>query len=148
MSDETSNEKNTPAVKGTNTAGGTGVHGVGQLGVHAQGDQFHGVFGSTNGERSAGVFGTTNQPFGFGVQGHNPAGDGVLGKGRRGVVGESETFQGVFGKSRDNAGVVGDADKFHGVVGISHDRNSGGIFGSNDGGGFAGVFDGKVAVSG
>jgi hypothetical protein len=35
-------------------------------------------------------------------------GDGVVGKGRRGVVGESPTFQGVFGKSQENAGLVGE----------------------------------------
>ncbi len=33
-------------------------------------------------------------------------GSWVVGMGNRGVVGQSETFQGVFGKSRDDAEVV------------------------------------------
>jgi hypothetical protein len=80
--------------------------------------------------------------------GESRTGDGVVGIGRRGLVGNSETFQGVFGKSRDNAGVVGESDKLHGVFGICHNPNGGGIFGTNDAGGFAGLFDGNVHVTG
>jgi hypothetical protein len=77
------------------------------------------------------------------VRGENTAGgDGLVGKGRRGVVGESDTFQGVFGKSRDNAGIVGESALFHAVFGISHSVNNGGLFGANDAGGF-----GVIAVS-
>jgi hypothetical protein len=77
------------------------------------------------------------------VRGENTAGgDGLVGKGGRGVVGESDTFQGVFGKSRDNAGIVGESALFHAVFGISHSVNNGGLFGSNDAGGF-----GVIAVS-
>lgn len=61
------------------------------------------------------------------VRGTNTAvGDGVSGSGRRGVVGESETFQGVFGKSRDNAGVVGESQEFDGVFGVSHKNTAAG----------------------
>ena len=68
------------------------------------------------------------------LAGANTAGgDGVVGRGRRGVVGESPDFQGVYGHSVQNAGVVGEADKFHAVFGISHDLNSAGVFGTNDG---------------
>lgn len=66
---------------------------------------------------------------------HNAGGDGLVAKGRRGVVGESDTFQGVFGKSRDNAGVVGESTGLHGVFGVSHNPNGAGTFGTNDRGG-------------
>jgi hypothetical protein len=72
------------------------------------------------------------------VQGENTAvGDGVVGTGRRGVVGVSDDFQGVFGKSRENAGVVGESDKMHAVFGITHSTFAG-VFGTSDAGG-AGV---------
>ena len=58
------------------------------------------------------------------------AGDGVLGKGRRGVVGESDSFQGVFGKSIENAGVVGESTKLHGVFGVCHNPHGAGVFGT------------------
>jgi hypothetical protein len=102
---------------------GVGVHGVSKAGPGVRGDA----------ENDVAVFGNCEN------------GDGVKGHGRRGVVGESETFQGVFGKSRDNAGVVGESDKLHGVFGICHDPNGGGVFGHNDAGGFAAVFDGRVS---
>ncbi|HEY3289938.1 MAG TPA: hypothetical protein VGK87_07420, partial [Anaerolineae bacterium] len=58
-----------------------------------------------------------NQPA---ILGENTAGgDGIVGKGRRGVVGQSDAYQGVFGTSRDNAGVVGESATFHAVFGIS-----------------------------
>jgi hypothetical protein len=88
------------------------------------------------------------------VAGENTAGgDGVVGIGRRGVVGESETFQGVFGKSRDNAGIVGESPNFHAVFGISHSANNGGIFGANDAGngtgfGVIGTCDSNIGVAG
>jgi hypothetical protein len=81
-----------------------------------------------------------------------PTGIGVKGTGRQGVVGISPTFQGVFGQSEANAGVVGEATNFHAVFGISHDVNSGGIFGTNDsaaGFGVVGtVSNGSIAVVG
>ena len=71
------------------------------------------------------------------LQGQNTAnGDGVVGEGRRGVVGVSSGFQGVYGVSQTNAGVVGEAAKFHGVFGVSHDVNNAGVFGTNDARGF------------
>jgi hypothetical protein len=158
----------TPGVFGENTAGGDGVSGKGRRGVVGESDTFqgvfgisrdnagvvgestslHGVFGVCHNPHGAGVFGTNDQAGGFGVQGINESGDGVIGRGRRGVVGESDTFQGVFGISRDNAGVVGESTSLHGVFGICHNPNGGGVFGTNDAGGFAAVFDGKVSVTG
>jgi hypothetical protein len=72
--------------------------------------------------------------------GENTAnGDGVSGKGRRGVVGVSDTFQGVFGYSAANAGVVGESDGFDGVFGVSNNKTAAGVSGHNETGGF-GVF--------
>jgi hypothetical protein len=85
------------------------------------------------------------------VRGENTAnGDGVVGVGRRGVVGTSDTFQGVFGKSIDNAGVVGESDKLHGMFGVGHNPNGGGVFGTNDTGGFGviGVSEHGIGISG
>ncbi len=68
-----------------------------------------------------------------GVTGTNTAGgDGVKGKGRRGVVGESKDFQGVFGHSEQNAGVVGESDGMHAVFGVTHGAASAGVYGTND----------------
>jgi hypothetical protein len=85
------------------------------------------------------------------IAGTNTAGgDGVVGTGRRGVVGISNDFQGVFGKSVENAGVVGESDKLHGLFGICHNPNGGGVFGSNDVGGFGiiGTCDSNIGVAG
>jgi hypothetical protein len=124
---------------------GIGTHGTSKTSTGAGGvsDSGVGVHGVSN--VGPGVRGDGN---GVGVFGNSADGDGVKGHGRRGVVGESETFQGVFGKSRDNAGVVGESDGLHGVFGICHNPNGGGIFGHNDAGGFAGVFDGRISVQG
>ena len=72
---------------------------------------------------------TTNVPAVFGE--NTAGGDGISGKGRRGVVGISNDFQGVFGKSVENAGVVGESDKLHGIFGVCHNPNGGGVFGTN-----------------
>ncbi|MGH8549722.1 MAG: hypothetical protein ACRERU_14195 [Methylococcales bacterium] len=91
---------------------------------------------------------TTNIPAVFGE--NTAGGDGISGKGRRGVVGISNDFQGVFGKSVENAGVVGESDKLHGLFGVCHNPNGGGVFGTNDKGGFGviGVSDSGIGVSG
>ena len=74
------------------------------------------------------------------LQGTNTAnGDGIVGEGRRGVVGISSGFQGVYGVSQTNAGVVGEAAKFHGVFGVSHDPNNAGLYGTNDADGFGAI---------
>ena len=74
------------------------------------------------------------------IGGENTAGgDGIFGKGNRGVVGVSDGFQGVFGLSRDNAGVVGESTNFDGVFGVSHKNTTAGVSGHNETGGF-GVF--------
>ena len=81
-------------------------------------------------------------------------GDGVVGRGIRGVVGESDTFQGVFGHSRANAGVVGESEEFDGVFGVSHDPAHPGVSGhnldnnGNPNPGWTGFFHGDVVVTG
>jgi hypothetical protein len=147
-----------PGVRGENTAGGDGLVGKGRrgvvgtsdtyqgvygksvdnAGVVGESDHLHGVFGVCHNPHGAGIFGTNDQEGGFGVQGISESGDGVIGRGRRGVVGESDTFQGVYGRSRDNAGVVGESDRLHAVFGVCHNPSGGGLFGTNDAGG-AGV---------
>jgi hypothetical protein len=114
--------------------------------VVGESDRFHAIFGVSHGANNAGVFGT-NDAGGAGVHGQSLA-DGVIGIGRRGVVGRSDTYQGVYGWSGDNAGVVGESDRFHAVFGVSRSANNAGIFGGNTAGGWAGIFDGRVSVEG
>ncbi|MCW2630197.1 hypothetical protein [Mycobacterium sp.] len=90
------------------------------------------------------IGGTSNDPSVPAVEG-DASGAGI------GVKGTSEAFQGVFGHSETNAGVVGEATSFHGVFGVSHDVNSGGLFGTNDsaaGFGVIGVASHGIGVTG
>ncbi|WP_433734862.1 hypothetical protein ACQP0C_42005 (plasmid) [Nocardia sp. CA-129566] len=83
------------------------------------------------------------------LEGTNTAnGDGVVGVGRRGVVGLSEAFQGVYGHSGTNAGVVGESEQFDGVFGVAKDPARAGVSGHNSARGLAGWFDGHVVVTG
>jgi hypothetical protein len=151
-----------------------GVFGksVDNAGVVGESDKFHAFFGISHSANNGGVFGANDagngtgfgvigtcdsnigvagdSKTGTGVRGASQFADGVLGIGRRGVVGISDSFQGVFGKSVDNAGVVGESDKLHGLFGVCHNPNGGGVFGTNDRGGFGviGVSDSGIGVSG
>ena len=169
---EQSTDGRVAAVKGENKgSGGFGVWGVCETGNGVHGDsitsrgvvgtsqKFHGVYGKSRdnvgvageSDNMHGVLGDCHNPNGAGVFGtNNKGGDGVLGVGRRGVVGVSETFQGVFGKSTDNAGIVGESVQFHAVFGISHSSNNGGVIGINDAGGWGvvGRSDSNTGVSG
>src|SRR5690348_17043688 len=85
--------------------------------THGIGGPINGVYGSS--KTQIGVIGESEEDIGvsgmgpiIGVNGTSATGDGVFGEGRRGVVGESEAFQGVFGHSTENAGVVGESEKF------------------------------------
>ena len=141
-----SGETGFAGVRGEAT-GGPGVSGesANSVGVDAKSQAGPAALRAVHAGGGPGVLGIGGK---LGIIGESAAGDGVVGRGRRGVVGESPTFQGVFGKSGDNAGVVGESQSFHAVFGISRSANHGGIFGANTAGGFAGVFDGRVAVNG
>ena len=96
----------------------------------------------------SGVWGETTN--GAGVTGKdNAGGDGVVGEGRRGVVGKSPEYQGVYGWSGTNAGVVGESDQMHGLYGVSGRADFAGVYGMNrQAGGCAAIFDGQVEVRG
>lgn len=154
-----STQAGVPGVKGENTAGGDGVVGIGRRGVVGESETFQGVLGKSRdnagivGESQLfhAVFAISHSSNNGGVIGINDAGGfGVIGRGRVGVSGESETFQGVLGTSTENAGVVGDSKKFHAVFGISHDVKNAGVFGTNDKGGFGviGVSEKGIGISG
>jgi hypothetical protein len=133
---------------------GTGVHGhsaapdgsKGQAGVVGEFDNGVGVFGRS--VSSSGVGGMSESGIGVngvsqtlvGVQGNSPTG--------RGVAGFSDGWQGVYGHSNGNAGVVGESVNLHGVYGVCHNPNGGGVYGTNDAGGYAAVFDGRVSING
>jgi hypothetical protein len=145
------------AIIAINIAGGPGVHGhsdnnVGVFGESNTGRGVHGVSNTNYGvsgisKQKTGVLGRA-EGSGTGVEGESVSGDGVIGKGRRGVVGESDTFQGVYGHSRDNAGVVGESEEFDGVWGLSRKATAAGVSGHNTAGGMAGFFEGDVVVTG
>lgn len=123
--------------------------------IVGQSDLKNGVYGGS--KKQTGVVGHSDSfmgvagdgPF-IGVNGFSENGDGVVGTGRRGVVGQSFSFQGVFGKSTQNAGVVGESDQLHGIFGVCHNPNGGGLFGTNDrgGAGVVGVSDAGIGVWG
>jgi hypothetical protein len=153
------NTGNGPAVWGTANPNGRGVVGVSDTGIGVWGqvrtgramvgavDQDGtGVWGEA--KTGTGVVGFVHEGTGAGVSGRNDSGDGVMGTGRRGVVGISPTFQGVYGKSTDNAGVVGESDNFHAVFAISHSPGFAGVYAANTGGGPAAAIDGDCAVTG
>lgn len=117
------------------------------IGVWGEATAGFGVYGVTHAASGAGVYGvnatnSVNEP---GVLGENPGGDGVVGKGHRGVVGKSSSYQGVYGHSQTNAGVVGESQSFHAVYAISHSANDAGVYATNDAGGNAAIFDGPTA---
>lgn len=132
------------------TTAARAIVGIGlgdSCGVWGQVNHGRAIVGAVDGGGGVGVWGETSG--GAGVVGKDDTGgDGVVGEGRRGVVGKSPTYQGVYGWSRDNAGLVGESDTFHAVFGISKGLNNAGIFGANTGGGWAGIFDGRVSVTG
>jgi hypothetical protein len=85
---------------------------------------------------------------GVGVLGDCDIGDGVFGKGHRGVRGESAEYQGVSGWSDLNAGVFGESNQLSGVFAISHHPQNAGLYATNDKGGLAALFQGDVHVTG
>jgi len=164
---EISNTPSQAAVAGVNNTTGDGVWGQcdagrGVVGVSKTGS---GMWGHTvngrgvvgvNNEEGSGVWGETKK--GRGVVGIvQTDGDGTWGEcdAGRGVVGVSKTGSGVWGHTANGRGVVGINDeegtgvwgetkKGRGVVGVSEQGI--GLFGK--GGGAAGIFEGRVEVTG
>jgi hypothetical protein len=116
-----------------------------------------GVFGLTASPGGAGVFGANNTPKGVGVQGNGPDAGvsgfsaqavGVLGSGKTGVAGQtnSDTDAGVNGRNDGKGfGVFGFSQSGHGVEG--HSASGIGIVGFAEKG-LAGRFIGDVEVTG
>jgi len=104
------------------------------------------VVGAVRGSGGAGVYGETTN--GTGVVGKdNGGGDGVVGEGRRGVVGRSPTYQGVYGWSETNAGVVGESKTQYGLFGLSDHPNGAGLYAHNKNpAGCAAFIRGRVEV--
>jgi len=123
----TSNNKKTPAVSGTNTAGGIGVSGTSSewQGVHGESTDQVGVYGVS--QNFIGVWGESKST------------------GQSGVYGLSQKWHGVHGESTDQAGVVGVSQNFVGVWGESKNAGQAGIYGK---GTLAARFDGDVEVTG
>jgi hypothetical protein len=114
-------------------------------GIRGRSQDHIGVIG-----RSVNFVGVWGRGEPVGVVGISNSGDGVYGNGIRGVVGESETFQGVYGISHDNAGVVGESATFDAVFGISHSPIHAGTSGTNDKGGLGvvGISDAGIGILG
>src|SRR5450755_2073582 len=166
----TSGHADVPGISGTNSAGGIGVKGTSDTyqgvsgfsqtnaGVAGESQHFHAIYGVSHDVNNAGViginsgggWGVVGRSSRVGVSGESTAGDGVTGTGRRGVVGTSDGFQGIYGYSRLNAGVAAESAQFHAVYAVSHDPNNAGVFGVNQGGGWGvvGRSDTNTGVSG
>ncbi len=126
----------------SSTSGGAGVYGASEVGPGIIGESkvWHAIFGSSKSTvGGAGVWGE-----------HKGNGAGVVGQcdSGRGVAGFSKTWQGVYGSSDSQAGVVGESNSFDGMFGISHSNQHAGVTGQNTAGGMAGFFDGDVVVTG
>ena len=119
-----STNQSLPAVAGSNTAGGTGVVGLGHTGVFGESPDFVGVSGMSHDPHNAGVMGVND-------------------KGGWGVTGRSEHV-GVSGESTAGNGVEGHSVAGRGVMGVS--QNDVGVHGK--GGLLAGLFEGGVKITG
>lgn len=141
--------RNTTAVWGETAAGRSIVGVVSGEGTSLWGDVQTGraIVGVARGSGASGVWGEVTN--GSGVVGKdNGGGDGVVGEGRRGVVGRSPTFQGVFGWSDANAGVVGHSIKQYGLFGVSDAVGGAGLYATNSKpNGLAALFKGRVEVT-
>jgi hypothetical protein len=144
-------------------------HSITNAGVVGVSQDFHGIYGESHSVHNGALFGTnvgagfgviglgligvsgeatTGGLKGVGVRGVSPGGDGVFGRGHRGVRGESDEYQGVSGWSNGNAGVFGESNKLSGVYAISHDPQNAGLYATNDKGGPAAFFQGNIDVTG
>jgi hypothetical protein len=121
---DTSNTAAEAAIRGQNTAGGTGVAGqsTSGRGVHGSSDTGPGAYGQSTSGRGVEGWSETNY----------------------GVTGDSRTFPGVRGTSVEGRGVEGWSTSNAGVIGIS--AQDVGVIGQ--GGRLAGLFHGGVEIEG
>jgi hypothetical protein len=162
---ENSDAASTPAVRGENTGGGTGVYGISPQGRGIEGwsTENYGVTGDS--QKFPGVRGTSVE--GRGIEGWSTNGDGVWGISSQatGVHGVSENSgTGIFGESNTGTGVSGASQAGDGITGFSKNRN--GVFGQSETGaglhgyskqkfgifarsdtGMAGFFEGSITVT-
>jgi hypothetical protein len=141
-------------VKGENYSfdGGIGVYGVGFLGVGVSGEGYLGVHGVseytdgtgvsgyTSATRGKGVAGQSDSASGVGVWGYAPSTTGST----YGMAGQSSSSSGVGTSGYASAG----SGVTVGVRGQSDSPGGYGVYGYNNVGGFAGGFQGKVAIYG
>jgi hypothetical protein len=122
-----------------NSVRSTGVRGVTGSGNGVVGESF----GNPEGRIASGVLGTADS--GFGVRGESTGRDGTTGV----AFGPGSGAFGLNFSSDGGSGVTGTSILGSGVEGVSFstDPNRGAIFGQNANG-FAGVFLGKVRVTG
>ncbi|MEV0009442.1 hypothetical protein [Streptomyces sp. NPDC047973] len=145
-------------VAGANDNGGNGVFGRGRVGVAGQGQDGNGVFGVS--ESEDGVLGIGKIPAKSGVAGANDnGGNGVFGRGHNGVFGDGRGpgGNGVVGVSETGDGLlgIGKIAAKSGVAGVNDNGGNGlfgrgqnGVFAEGMPGGRAGVFVGDVEVTG
>lgn len=67
---------------------------------------------------------------------------------RLGAIRKVNEFQGVSGHSNRNAGVFGESEQLSGVYAVSHHPQNAGLYATNDRGGPAAFFEGKIVVTG
>jgi hypothetical protein len=157
------------AVKGENTAGGTGVHGFSatEFGVLGESTSGRGVvarsdtsYGLRAGSRTlAGV--RAHSETGVGVEGESRgAGTGVVGSSKSGIgtEGRAESAaDGVLGTSKGGTGVhgqgqvtgvIGEGVTGHGVAGFSKSAKNFGVFGEANGAAVVGVSKSWHGVAG
>src|ERR1700738_4563337 len=138
----------TPAVKGVNTDGGFGIHGVSTTNhaVHGESTAGRGVVGTS--ETFLGVFGhSVNQIGVAGVRDNSGCGFGKGGPGQFGVHGVCDTGHGVHGDSVGSRGVVGTSQTGQGVLGTSV-KGEGVVGGTGSGIGVKGDSDSGIGVHG
>jgi hypothetical protein len=137
------------------------------VGVRGDGSTWHGVAGiSTSTTGGAGVYGINNTGSGvigesagwMGVYGKTDSttgGAGVMGEGGAtggpGVIGKSQHWHGVYGETSSpgatGAAAVWGDNKSDGSGVVGHSAGGAGVFGKSENGA-AGVFDGRVEVTG
>ncbi len=142
-------------VYGRSDNGGAGVYGTSQngYGVHGNSVNDIGVYGTSSSSSANAVTGISTGAGVAGVAGVNNgpiSGRGVYGRsdnGGAGVHGTSQNGYGVHGNSLNDYGVLGTTASATKAAASGINSASGpGVYGRSDGGGYAGLFAGRVRV--